>query len=93
MKIYQTSVFIYLFSLLSTFKMATERHLCLGQNRYQNVDLAPFPQIYLNNINNFLHIFFSGFEIRSMHPPNKPHPDQGYSLVSMFFYFQKSFLN
>ncbi len=74
MKIYQTSVFTLFISLLYIVRMATERHLHLGQIRYRNTDLPPFPLIFLKNINNFLHIFFSGFENRSMHPPNKPHP-------------------
>lgn len=74
MKIYQTSVFALIISLLYIVKMATERHLHLGQIKYQYDELVRFAKILLKNINNFSHIYISGLEIRSMHPPNKPHP-------------------
>lgn len=79
MKIYQVSVLVTLFSLLHILVMVTERKSYFSQISYWNDRKNKFIQL-------FIHKFFNAIESRRMHPPNKPHPHEGFShLESNFF--------
>ena len=79
MKIYQVSVLVSIFSLLHIIIAVIERKS--NFSRYS--DFTSRKNKFLNFI---YYKFYDGTESRKMHPPNKPHPDEGHRyLISNIF--------